>query len=422
MRKTWPLVLPFALVLACSSNSGKGDEGGKDAAVSADGVPVPNLPIGASIAAGSPQLTLAAGKVSVEGKEVAKADLHQLRAKLDEAMGEALAGALAEAKKGAGDKPLLIVADAQLSFASLGVALARARAAGFDHAGLVVQTKPGEYSMVPVRIADEGAKAAGGVDLHVVIQSDGYGFWTTPPSPGPDGKPTRATIPLKEESTGLYEVSNWDAETLESKFVELSSRTSASRVTVMVEDEHIVDTLAVTLLALRGPKCADDDGPDCHVAEIVLAPKLSFSGAAPPPPPPPPLDDSKLDLGDKGLIGAGKGDDAKLPPGVNMGKPEVEGALRVDIVQRIVRAHLSEVRACDRAVRSKDPKLAGGVTLELVVAADGKVSSASVGDSSVSDASLGKCLVKAAKKKWRFPKPRDGAKVEISYPFSFAPG
>jgi TonB family protein len=235
----------------------------------------------------------------------------------------------------------------------------------------------------------------------------------------------RATIPLAEQSGGLYEVSNWDAETLETKFVELSSRTSASRVTVMVEDEHSVDTLAVTLAALRGPKCAAADGSDCHVAEILLAPKLSFSGVAEAPPTPPALDDSKLDLGDKGLIGAGKddaGDDAKLPPGVNMGKAKVEGGLRADIVQRIVRAHLPEVRACDRAARSKDPKLAGRVTLELVIAASGKVSSASVGDSSVSDASLGECLVKAAKKKWRFPKPRDGAEVEISYPFSFAPG
>jgi hypothetical protein len=102
-------------------------------------------------------------------------------------------------------------------------------------------------------------------------------------------------------------------------------------------------------------------------------------------------------------------------------KAEVGPGLDPDIVRRIVRAHINELRSCYNAAAAKQPQLAGGITIAFEIAANGKVSISTVHESTLSpaDEALPKCFAKAVKR-WQFPKPTGVASVSVTYPFELA--
>ncbi|MEM6991092.1 MAG: AgmX/PglI C-terminal domain-containing protein [Myxococcota bacterium] len=119
--------------------------------------------------------------------------------------------------------------------------------------------------------------------------------------------------------------------------------------------------------------------------------------------------------------GAGFGGRGKRVPRVRQAKAKVEGKLDKDIVRRIVRAHINEVRHCYNQGLVRDPKLEGRVTIDFTIGATGKVTASSVDKSTVGDENVDKCIAKAVKR-WKFPKPSDGNDVEVAYPFVLSPG
>jgi MYXO-CTERM domain-containing protein len=107
-------------------------------------------------------------------------------------------------------------------------------------------------------------------------------------------------------------------------------------------------------------------------------------------------------------------------PQVRQEQAIVEGPLDQDIIRRIVRAHINEVRACYNQGLVKNPQLSGRVVVDFTIAATGKVESSAVGSTTLTDATVSKCVAKAAKR-WTYPKP-SGASVTVSYPFMLSPG
>ncbi|MEM9453847.1 MAG: AgmX/PglI C-terminal domain-containing protein [Myxococcota bacterium] len=107
-------------------------------------------------------------------------------------------------------------------------------------------------------------------------------------------------------------------------------------------------------------------------------------------------------------------------PQVRQAKATVRGALDRDIIRRIVRSHINEVRYCYRQGLAKDPTLAGRVTIELTIDPSGKVPTANVKSTSLSDDEVAECIAKATKR-WRFPKPSDGGVAIVTYPFVLDP-
>lgn len=108
-------------------------------------------------------------------------------------------------------------------------------------------------------------------------------------------------------------------------------------------------------------------------------------------------------------------------PRVRAKKATVTGALDKEIVRRIVRAHINEVRHCYNQALQKNPKANGTITLEWTINSVGKVEKAKVASNKVKARGFGKCVSKAVGR-WKFPKPRDGATVLVTYPFEFLPG
>jgi TonB family protein len=108
-------------------------------------------------------------------------------------------------------------------------------------------------------------------------------------------------------------------------------------------------------------------------------------------------------------------------PQVRQAKATVQGSLDRDIVRRIVRAHINEIRSCYNMGLTRDPSLTGRVDVQFLITEHGKVGSSVVTSSTLGDAAVEACMAKAVRR-WRFPKPQDGGTVAVDYPFHLDPG
>jgi TonB family protein len=87
-------------------------------------------------------------------------------------------------------------------------------------------------------------------------------------------------------------------------------------------------------------------------------------------------------------------------------------------VRAIVTTHSADVRACYDQALARRPSLAGTLSVEFVIGPKGDVTSATVTRSTLGDAAMEDCVVRKARG-WRFPAPRGGGTVKVSYPFRF---
>ncbi|MCX4240670.1 AgmX/PglI C-terminal domain-containing protein [Paraliomyxa miuraensis] len=99
----------------------------------------------------------------------------------------------------------------------------------------------------------------------------------------------------------------------------------------------------------------------------------------------------------------------------------VEGALDKDIIRRIVRAHINEIRYCYNEGLQRNEDLAGRVAIQFTVGKEGKVTSSHVSEDSLDDEAVSSCMAEAVGR-WMFPRPADGEDVVITYPFVLEPG
>jgi len=106
---------------------------------------------------------------------------------------------------------------------------------------------------------------------------------------------------------------------------------------------------------------------------------------------------------------------------VRQGKPIVKGRVDYNVVRRIVRAHVSEVRDCYEQGLARDETLAGHVTVRFVIDHEGRVVTAELDEPSLPDTGVTECIA-AAVPGWRFPKPTDGRTTSVTQSFELAPG
>ncbi|MGH1348404.1 MAG: AgmX/PglI C-terminal domain-containing protein [Nannocystales bacterium] len=147
--------------------------------------------------------------------------------------------------------------------------------------------------------------------------------------------------------------------------------------------------------------------------------------------------DGLLGLGNVGLIGTrgsggegtgythGSGAGFKTrkrgKPGVRAAKSTVRGALDKDIVRRVVRAHINQVRHCYNQGLVRDPTARGKVAVQFTIGQTGKVPLAVVSETTLKDKAVGNCIAKAVRR-WKFPRPDGGGNVMVTYPFVLNPG
>src|SRR5262249_5693530 len=92
-----------------------------------------------------------------------------------------------------------------------------------------------------------------------------------------------------------------------------------------------------------------------------------------------------------------------------------------EIVRRIIRLHLNEVRYCYEQELPRHPELAGRLVVQFMVAGTGRViSSVLEKTSTLANPRVGMCVTEAVGR-WEFPRPEGGGLVQVSYPFQLQP-
>jgi TonB family protein len=111
--------------------------------------------------------------------------------------------------------------------------------------------------------------------------------------------------------------------------------------------------------------------------------------------------------------------------GILSGPPEppvpaaARGSLDKEIIDRVVRDHMQEVRACYEAQLRHDRKLGGAIRVMFTIGATGSVVASELEKSTMNNRLVNDCLVQAVRA-WTFPPPEGGGVVVVNYPFVFA--
>jgi TonB family protein len=92
------------------------------------------------------------------------------------------------------------------------------------------------------------------------------------------------------------------------------------------------------------------------------------------------------------------------------------GGLDKEIVRRVVRSHVKEIKFCYERELQRQPGLHGRVSVRFVIAPDGRVATVGITESSVENAGVERCVADAVAR-WEFPQARDGGVTFVTYPF-----
>ena len=107
-------------------------------------------------------------------------------------------------------------------------------------------------------------------------------------------------------------------------------------------------------------------------------------------------------------------------PQVIPGAATVRGSLDKEIIRRVIRRHINEVRFCYEQELGTNPELAGRVAIEFVISTEGSVTKSIVSSSTLGNLRVETCIAEAARR-WQFPAVKDGGLVIVTYPFNLVP-
>jgi hypothetical protein len=142
-------------------------------------------------------------------------------------------------------------------------------------------------------------------------------------------------------------------------------------------------------------------------------------------------------MDDHGLIGIGDGSSgihqpnrrtskfeersAKVPIARIEKGAEVSGDIDKDVIRRVVRGHLNEIRSCYNAGLARNPNLEGRVIVKFTITDTGIVAKAIVQENATQDANVAKCIAEAVER-WEFPRSGKSGIAMVSYPFMLTRG
>lgn len=106
-------------------------------------------------------------------------------------------------------------------------------------------------------------------------------------------------------------------------------------------------------------------------------------------------------------------------PSIRPGEVESFGSLSKEVIRRVVRRHLNEVRFCYEQELNSRPDLDGRVSVKFVISPTGSVQSSMVADSTLGNSRAEQCIAQAVRR-WTFPSPEGGGIVVVTYPFMLA--
>jgi len=107
--------------------------------------------------------------------------------------------------------------------------------------------------------------------------------------------------------------------------------------------------------------------------------------------------------------------------GLGPGKPEVVGSIDPELIRKVVHDHRAQIRNCYETQLTTRPNLAGKLVSAWTIDPAGAVTEAHTQESTLHDRTVESCVASKIKT-WRFPIPKGGGEVFVTYPFIFTPG
>ncbi|MBX7078809.1 MAG: AgmX/PglI C-terminal domain-containing protein [Nannocystaceae bacterium] len=132
---------------------------------------------------------------------------------------------------------------------------------------------------------------------------------------------------------------------------------------------------------------------------------------------------TRLGYGDRNGRNSGTAFEGRGPrkPSVRVADIATQPSVDKEIIRRVVRSHINEVRACYSQGLVRDPNLRGRVAVQFTIGSSGTVGASAVAESSLDDAQVGSCIAKAVRR-WRFPTGATAGSAVVTYPFVLNPG
>jgi hypothetical protein len=107
--------------------------------------------------------------------------------------------------------------------------------------------------------------------------------------------------------------------------------------------------------------------------------------------------------------------------GLGPGKPEVVGSIDPELIRKVVHEHRAQIRTCYETQLTTTPDLAGKLISAWTIDQSGTVTEAHTQESTLRERAVEQCVASKIKS-WRFPIPKGGGEVFVTYPFIFTPG
>jgi TonB family protein len=107
------------------------------------------------------------------------------------------------------------------------------------------------------------------------------------------------------------------------------------------------------------------------------------------------------------------------PPQVRLGPPTVQGSLAPEVVARVFKQHLAQLRYCYQRSLATNPNVQGKVAVKFIIGGNGEVRASQVQSSTVNTPELEQCVTSALRA-WTFPAPEGGGVVIGSLPIVFS--
>ena len=104
---------------------------------------------------------------------------------------------------------------------------------------------------------------------------------------------------------------------------------------------------------------------------------------------------------------------------IKPGKVIHKGSLSREEIQRVIRRHLSQIKFCYERELQKEPNLQGKIVASWTIGGNGLVRSAKGTQNTMGNKKVESCVVRIIKR-MRFPRPRGGGQVFVTYPFVFS--
>ena len=136
-----------------------------------------------------------------------------------------------------------------------------------------------------------------------------------------------------------------------------------------------------------------------------------------------------LGLGGMGTSGYGRGEGGKYAGAslghrgksnvtVVKGKTRIIGALSQKVVGDYIKRYWAQFKFCYERELSKNPNLYGKISVNFTIDGSGRVSEASVIQTTMNNTNVEECLLRVIRR-IRFPQPKGGGEVIVTYPFLF---